>query len=94
MTWLRHLPVAFDKFGSGAANALAGRGEGVDDFLDGVAEIAGEKQPAGVMQPRFGFAAKLVDSQCVSLDQRGTQFLRGAVKALDRSVAKQIGQVV
>lgn len=62
----RHLPVAFDKVGRGAANAFAGRGEGVDDFLDSVAETAGEKQPAGVMQPRFGFAAKLVDGQCVA----------------------------
>ncbi len=51
---VRHLPVGLRQFSGGAANALAGAGEGVDHVVDAAAEIAGEEMPAGMMQPRFG----------------------------------------
>ena len=89
---LRHQPVALDEFGGGAANAFAGRGEGIDHLLDGMTEIAGEEQTAGVMQPRLGLAAQLIDRQRVGFDQRGAHRLGGGVKALDGAVADEVGQ--
>ena len=64
----RHLRVGLAQFGGGAADALAGAGEGINHLFHRAAEIAGEEQPAGVMQARFGFAPELVDRHRVGLD--------------------------
>ena len=89
---LRHQSVALDEFGGGAANAFAGGGEGVDHFLDGVTEIAGEEQTARVMQACFGLAAQLIHRQRIGLDQRGAHRLGRGVKTLDGAVAQQCRQ--
>ena len=89
---LRHVPVALAKIGGGAPYAFAGAGEGVDHFFHRAAEIAGEEQPAGVMQARLGLAAELVDGQRIGLDQRGAHGFRGTGELLDGAVADQVGQ--
>ncbi len=89
---LRHVAVALAELGGGAPDALAGAGEGVDHLFHGAAEIAGEEQPAGVMQARFGLAPALVDGECIGFDQRGAHGFRGAGELLDGAVADQFGQ--
>ena len=88
----RHLSVGLAQFGGGAADALAGAGEGINHLFHRAAEIAGEEQPAGVMQARFGFAPELVDRHRVGLDQRGAHGFGGAGELLDGAVADQFGQ--
>ena len=89
---LRHVAVALAELRGGAPDALAGIGEGVDHFFDGAAKLAGEEQPAGVMQPRFGLTPALVDADRVGLDQRGAYRFRGVGKPPDGAVADQFGQ--
>ena len=41
------------------------------------------------MQPRFGFAAQLIDGEGVGFDQCGAHGFRSAGEALDRAVTEQ-----
>ncbi|MEI8274418.1 MAG: hypothetical protein WCG00_00315 [Hyphomicrobiales bacterium] len=71
---LRHLPIGLRQFRGGAANALAGIGESVDDIIDAALKIAGEKVAPGMMQPGLGFAPAPIDRERIGLDQRGAYF--------------------
>ena len=89
---LGHLPVRLRQVLGGAADALAGAGEGGDDLVDALAEAAGEEQPAGVMQPRLGLAPPLIDGDGVGLDQRVADGLGGGAEVLQGAVADALGQ--
>ena len=89
---MRHHLIGLGEIGGGAADAFAGAGESIDHLLDAAAEIAGEKQPAGMVQPRFGLAPELVDGDRVGFDQRGANGFGGAGEIPDGAVADQIGQ--
>ena len=81
-----HMPVALGEVGSGVADAAAAVGESIGHLIDRRAEAPCEEAAAGVMQPRLGLAAALIDGERVGLDHGGAEQLSGFGKLGERTL--------